>query len=200
MLGSGIGFLIATYNPYNLVIGFGFLVANVIIGYGGQKILQHHLKVPNLWFLMTIIVAIPEAILFGFIKSHISDSDYSETALFQVAFGLIVAALFCVFISGILQWLVLRRIVSRAGHWIWISVLCSICYVVCLSLCFYLPETIFPSSPSIPIPYVNSDVKLLTIFVVGVIPGAVSGAISGVLLLWLLREPAFVSGREAICS
>jgi len=109
MLGSGIGLLINDAGPYNflsshinnLVFGFGFLVANVIIGYGGQKIFQHHLKVACIWFLMTLIAAIPEAILIGLIYSSMSDNSVDSD--FAMILVVIVIALFCVFISSILQ-------------------------------------------------------------------------------------------------
>jgi hypothetical protein len=183
VLGSTIGAIITGVWPYDLVSsqlnkifsGSGLLVANVIIGYAGQKILQHHIKVSNKWFLMTIIAAIPEAKLFG-VFNNIENTDYTALDPYGLVLWLIFIPLFFGLVTGFLQWIGLRRIVRRASHWVWISVLSTFCCLVCTFLAFF---------------FIN--LELPTYFLIGVSIGAVSGAINGFTLLWLLKKPALIA-------
>jgi hypothetical protein len=149
-------------------------IPSVIIGYGGQKTIQHHVRVTCKWFLMTTIGAIPGAIFLLFLH-------YLGYGGFPLEFLLLAILIFgweCVVFISYLQWRELRRIVSRAGRWIWVSFLSFVCFILC-AIFLTLIQLFF----------VNADtITLVQVLVAGVISGAVSGAINGFTLLRLLKN------------
>jgi hypothetical protein len=162
------------------------IIPSVIIGYGGQKAIQHHLRVSIKWFLMTTIGAIPGAIFLLFLHYL----RYGGFPLEFLLFVILISGWECVLFIGYLQWRELRRIVSRAGRWIWVSFLSFVCFILCAI--FIIVIQLF---------FVNADtITLVQVLVAGVISGAVSGAINGFTLLWLLRRPASIGEKKEVSN
>jgi hypothetical protein len=76
-------------------------------------------------------------------------------------------------VSGILQWLILRRKVARAGWWLLANLLGSLVGVIAVPIAATLGEA------------GNWDLAVITF---GLVFGAGNGAITGAALVWLLRQ------------
>lgn len=86
--------------------------------------------------------------------------------------GLLVGTVFGL-ASGILQWLILRRKVTRAGWWLLANLLASLVGTIVFPVAVAISETGNWS---------------LAILVFGMGFGASNGAITGAVLVWLLRQ------------
>ena len=87
--------------------------------------------------------------------------------------GFFIVSVFGV-VSGILQWLILRRKVLRAGWWLLANLLGSLVGAI---------------GPFAAVAIGESGNWGLAILVFGMGFGAISGAITGAVLVWLLRQP-----------
>jgi len=100
--------------------------------------------------------------------------------------GFVADALLAGGVCGVLQWLILRRQVERAGWWVlaW-TVGWVVLFVVAVLVAFAASAIVggaFDSFANLAIGYAAG--------------GAAMGATTGVVLVWLLRQPAPVSARE----
>ena len=86
--------------------------------------------------------------------------------------GLLVGTVFG-FVSGILQWLILRRKVVRAGWWPLANLLGSLVGAVAIPIAAAISDT------------GNWSLAVMTF---GLVFGTGNGAITGASLLWLLRQ------------
>jgi hypothetical protein len=131
-------------------------------GYFQWVVLRERIAGAGLWGLAS-------ALGFGLAIGALIAPSTDET--FAVA-GLLMAAIFGVS-SGILQWLILRRKVQRAGWWLLANLLGS--WVGAIGA--PVAGVIFDAG--------NWGLGVLTF---GLVFGAGNGAITGAALLWLLRQ------------
>jgi hypothetical protein len=109
--------------PTVAAVAGGILVGNLVIGLGEQMIIRRHTHLATLWFLATAIVAVIIAVY-----SMLS----AQPGYYFLTNEIIRLNLFPLLwlFNGLLQWLVMRKMVTRSGIWIWITILSSLGFLV----------------------------------------------------------------------
>jgi len=158
-----------------MVLGLAVCVAALAIAQG--LILRPYLEGAGLWGLaigVTLWVGSSLTEVIGYINIDLLTAGFVADAL--------PAGVVC----GVLQWLILRRQVARAGWWVlawtlgWV-----VLFVVAVPVAFAASALVggtFDSTANLAIGYAAG--------------GAAMGAATGAVLVWLLRHPAPVSVRE----
>lgn len=148
------------------------IVMGAIGGYLQWVALRERIAGTGLWTLAS-------ALGFGLAMGAPLAADPEENPAMA---GFLVAAVFGV-VSGILQWLILRRNIPRAGWWLLANVLGSLVGTITFPIAVVISETGNWS---------------LAIIVFGMGFGAGHGAITGAALVWLLRQSP--SGVERLAT
>jgi hypothetical protein len=131
-------------------------------GYFQWVVLRERIAGAGLW-------GVASALGFGSAIGAVIAADAGEN--FAIA-GLLMAAIFGVS-SGILQWLILRLKVQRAGWWLLANLLGSLVAVIAMPIA------------GVILVAGNWSLGVLTF---GLVFGAGNGAITGAALIWLLRQ------------
>ena len=149
-----------TYDAANgITLG---IVMGATGGYFQWVVLRERLAGAGLWTLAA-------ALGFGLAMGSPAAANPAENPAMA---GFLILCVFGV-IGGILQWLILRRKVPRAGWWPLANLLGSLVGAICLPIAVAISET------------GNWDLALMTF---GLVFGAGNGAITGAALVWLLRQ------------
>jgi hypothetical protein len=171
VLGYGLGAMLGFSLIYNLSPTDTFdatrdilsgTVMGVTGGYFQWMVLTQRLGGTGLWGLASAL---------GFGTAMAASAAVSPNADPALA-GFLIVAVFGV-VGGILQWLILRRNVPRAGWWLLASLLGSLLGAIGPFTAVAISET------------GNWGLALMAF---GVIFGAANGAITGAALVWLLRQ------------
>ena len=96
-----------------------------------------------------------------------------------------------VVLTGVMQWLVLRRQVARAVWWIPASIAAYFCGMAAVYMLFSFVLSNIPHLSELIWGGVTITGPVLSL-----IWGAVLGAITGAALVWLLRQPAIPAKAE----
>ena len=131
-------------------------------GYFQWVVLRERIAGAGLWGLAS-------ALGFGLAMGAPLAADPEENSAMA---GFLVGAVFGL-VSGILQWLILRRKILRAGWWLLANFLGSLVGTIAFPIAVAISET---------------DNWGLAIIVFGMGLGAGYGAITGAALVWLLRQ------------
>jgi hypothetical protein len=171
IMGYGMGAFLGMYfaygffdrDPFDVTMGVTLgTVMGATGGYFQWVVLRERIAGAGLWGLAS-------ALGFGSAMGAIVAADTGEN---YVMAGVLVGSVFGV-ASGILQWLILRRKVPRAGWWPLANLLGSLV-------------------GAIAIPIVASILEAghwkLGVLTFGLVFGAGNGAITGAALVWLLRQ------------
>ena len=149
-----------TFDPANgITLG---VVMGAIGGYVQWIALREQIAGAGLWGLAS-------AIGFGLAMTALIAVDPDENSAMA---GVFVAAVFGL-VSGMLQWLILRRKVPRSGWWLLANLLGSLVGTIAFPIAVAISETGNWS---------------LAIIVFGMGFGAGNGAMTGAMLVWLLRR------------
>jgi len=138
------------------------VVAGATGGYFQWVVLRERIAGAGLWWLTS---ALGFGLTIGVVITTGTNQNY-------VVAGLLLPAIFGV-TSGVLQWLILRQKLSRAGWWL----LANITGSLVGAIGFPVAGGIFDAG--------NWGLGLLTF---GLLFGAGNGAITGAALIWLLRQ------------
>jgi hypothetical protein len=131
-------------------------------GYFQWVVLRERIAGAGLWGSVS-------ALGFGLAMGTVIAADAGENyAIAVVLIGTIYGAA-----GGILQWLILRRNVPRAGWWLLVNLLGSLVGAIAFPIAVLISET------------GNWDLATMTL---GLGFGAGNGAITGATLVWLLRQ------------
>lgn len=154
LLGWALGWRVSFMLPGLLASAGIGLLTGAGLGSLQALVLRRSLAQPGWWLAAT---AAGWTAGFG-----VGTAAAAELGLTEFQFGLLAGAITGA-AAGLLQWLVLRRMVTQAGWWI--------------------PASIFAWSSSLL--YFNPGVSWL-----GAFYGLLSGMVTGTLLLWLLYRPS----------
>jgi hypothetical protein len=164
VLGASFAYGIFNRDPFNILMGAteGTLMG-AIGGYLQWVVLRERIAGTGLWGLTS-------ALGFGSALGALIAAATGENN--AMAGVMILGSVFGV-VSGILQWLILRRKVPRAGWWLLANLLGSLVGAVAIHIATAISET------------GNWGLALMTF---GLVFGAGNGAITGAALVWLLRQ------------
>jgi hypothetical protein len=143
-------------------ITFG-IVMGATGGYLQWAVLRERIAGAGLWELAS-------ALRFGLAMSVAAAANTGEN---YVMAGILIASVFGV-VSGMLQWLILRRHVKSAGWWVVTNLLGSLVSVI-------VGVRVFSAISATG----NSGLDTI---VFGLVFGVGTGAITGAALIWLLRQ------------
>lgn len=170
-MGYGIGAILGTglaYGPLFNGVPEGVLstiigiVMGALGGYLQWIVLRERVAGAGLWWLAS-------ALGFGSAMGAIVAADTGENyAMAVVLMGSVLGV-----VSGILQWLILRRKVAQAGWWLVASCIGSLVGILDFRFVIALGE---------------AGKWTQAILTFGLVFGAGYGAISGAILIWLLRQ------------
>ena len=170
-MGFGTGALLGLYfayglferDPFDIVMGLTLgTVMGVTGGYFQWVVLRERIAGVGLWSLAS-------ALGFGLAMGAVIAADTGEN---DAVTGILIASVFGA-AGGILQWLILRRKVPRAGWWLLANLLGSLVGAIALPIAGIIME---------------AGKWELGVMAFGLIFGAVNGAITGATLVWLLRQ------------
>ena len=169
LVGFSLGFLLTTIIPeaFGKLLGFSVfgIVLGTTVGLMQWIVLRQRLSGTGLWILASAVSGLgifQAGVFFGF-----STSYESLAALF----GWIGIVALAGLVTGILQWIVLKGRVSRAGWWVPASVVGWVLSVMGIRA--------LPSG-------VDDSDALWGMVMTGLVLGAATGGV----LVWLLRQPA----------
>ena len=163
ILGAGVAYRFFPTDTYDAANGSTFgIVMGAIGGYFQWVVLRERIAGAGLWGLASAL---------GFGLAMVAPAAANPGQNPAMA-GFLILSVFGV-IGGILQWLILRRNVPRAGWWPLANLLGSLVGAICLPIGVAISET------------GNWGLALMTF---GLVFGAGNGAITGAALLWLLRQ------------
>jgi hypothetical protein len=149
-----------TYNAANgITLG---IVMGATGGYFQWAVLRERIAGAGLWTLAATLG-------FGLAMGTPLAADPEQNPAMT---GLLVVTVFGL-VSGILQWLILRRNIPRAGWWVFANLIGSLVGAIAFPIAVAISETGNWS---------------LAIIVFGMGFGTGNGAITGAALLWLLRQ------------
>jgi hypothetical protein len=168
-----------------LAVVLGTVLEGVVVGVAQELVLRRRLTQlrPRSWIVATAIGAALAWVL-GMVPSTVMALTSSESAsqssaepsvlvtiVLAVGLGLVAGP-----ILGIAQWTVLRRLVQRAGRWLWAN---ALAWAVGMPLIFLGMDLV---------PWTGQPlVAAVAIYAVCAIAGAVVGVIHGRILVQLLR-------------
>jgi hypothetical protein len=168
-----------------LAVVLGTVLEGVVVGAAQEVVLRRRLTQlrPRSWMVATAIGAALAWVL-GMVPSTVIALTSSEstsqspaeptvfvTILLAAGLGLVAGP-----ILGIAQWTVLRRLVQRAGRWLWAN---ALAWAVGMPLIFLGMDLV---------PWTGQPlIAALAVYAVCAITGAVVGVIHGSILVQLLR-------------
>lgn len=138
------------------------IVMGAIGGYFQWVVLREQIAGAGLWGMAS-------ALGFGSAMGAPAAANQAENPAMA---GFLILSVFGV-VGGILQWLILRRNVPRAGWWLLANLLGSLVGAIGFPLAVAISET------------GNWGLAVMTF---GLVFGAGNGAITGAMLVWLLRQ------------
>lgn len=165
----------------------GALLEGVLVGLFQERVL--HSRLPGLrhgaWIVATAAGA-GLAWLLGMVPSTLialggnaSPGPAPEEPGAWVRYGLAMALGFMTGpILGLVQWTVLRGLVSGAGHWLWAN---ALAWAIGMPVIFLGMELVPWTAPFVFV--------ALALYLVCGVTGVVVGAIHGRVLVWLVRSP-----------
>jgi len=165
----GVSFAYGRFNtdPFDTLMGVTLgTVMGATGGYFQWVVLRERITGTGLWGLAS-------ALGFGSAMGLLIAAGPAEND--ATAGVVIVGSAFGV-VSGILQWLILRRKVRRAGWWLLANILGSLVGATAVPIAAAISET------------GNWNLAVMTF---GLVFGAGNGAITGAALFWLLRQSPF---------
>ena len=171
IMGYGMGALLGLFFAYGLVdrdpfdVTMGAALGTVMGATGGYfqwVVLRERIAGAGLWGLAS-------ALGFALAMSAVVTADTGEN--YGMA-GILIGSVFAV-AGGILQWLILRRKVPRAGWWLLVSLLGSLAGAIALPIAGVI---------------LDAGKWELGVMTFGLVFGAGNGAITGAALVWLLRQ------------
>jgi hypothetical protein len=172
-LGYGIGVILGMFfaygifnrDPFDVTMGIALgTVMGATGGYFQWVVLRERIAGASLWGLAS-------ALGFG---SAIGAVVIANTGENYVMAGIVIGSVFGV-VSGILQWLILRRHVKSAGWWVVANLLGSLVSAIAGVGAFTAISATGNSG--------------LGTMMFGLVFGAGNGALTGAMLVWLLRQP-----------
>ena len=159
VLGVSVAERLFDRSPFHIVMGLAFgTVMGATGGYFQWFVLRERIAGAGLWTLAS-------ALGFGLAMAIDTGDNYAMT-------GVLLGSIFGV-VGGILQWLILRRKVARAGWWLLANLLGSLAGAIGIL---------------IAVPIGEAGNWGLAIITFGLVFGAGNGAITGGALVWLLRQ------------
>jgi hypothetical protein len=172
VMGYGLGAILGVASAYRFSPSDTFdarggitlgIVMGAIGGYFQWVVLRERIAGSGLWGLTS-------ALGFGLamgasLSANTGENDGMAVLLIGLVFGVA---------GGILQWLILRQKVARAGWWLLANILGALVGAIGVPIAATIGET------------GNWGLAVLTF---GLVFGAGNGAITGAALLWLLRQP-----------
>ena len=165
VLGVSIAYRFFPTDAYDAANGITLgMIMGVIGGYFQWIVLRERIAGASLWGLAS-------ALGFGLAMGSLLATDPDENPAMA---GILVGIVFGL-VGGILQWLILRRKVPRAGWWLMANLLGSLVGTIAFPIAVAISETGNWS---------------LAIIVFGMGFGAGNGAITGAALVWVLRQSA----------
>lgn len=163
LLGLFFAYGIFDRDPFDILMGVTLgTVMGATGGYFQWVVLRERLAGAGLWGLAS-------ALGFGLTMGTIIAADIGEN--YAMA-GVLIGSIFGV-VGGILQWLILRRKVSRAGWWLLANLFGSLFGAIALPIA----SVIFAVG--------KWELGVMTF---GLVFGAGNGAITGAALVWVLRQ------------
>jgi hypothetical protein len=163
ILGVSVAYGLFNRDPFDAVMGFTLgAVMGATGGYFQWVVLRERIAGAGVWGLAS-------ALGFGLAMGAMEATNASENYAMAVV---LIGSIFGV-VSGILQWLILRRKVARAGWWLLANLLGSLVGAIALPISAAFGET---------------GHWTLAIITFGLVFGTGNGAITGGALIWLLRQ------------
>ena len=163
ILGMSAAYRLFDRDPFDVIMGVTLgTVMGVTGGYFQWVVLRERIAGAGLW-------AMAGALGLGLAMSVIVAADTGEN--YALA-GVLIGSIFGV-AGGILQWLILRRKVPRAGWWLFANFLGSLIGAIAIPLAAAIGEA------------GNWNLGVMTL---GLVFGAANGAFTGAALVWLLRQ------------
>ena len=163
VLGGSFAYRVFPTNTFDAANGITFgIVMGAIGGYFQWVVLRERMAGAGLWGLTS-------ALGLGSAMGAPAAANPAENPAMT---GFLILSVFGV-AGGILQWLILRRNVPRAGWWPLANLLGSLVGAICLPIAVAISET------------GNWGLALMTF---GLVFGAGNGSITGAALVWLLRQ------------
>ena len=177
-VGFGVGALLGINVAYGLIDGDVFITLGIIMGATGGYfqwvVLRERIAGAGLWGLAS-------ALGFGLTMGAIVAADAVEI---DAMTAVLIASVFGV-VSGILQWLILRRKVPRAGWWLLANIIGSLIGAIALPIASAILEA------------GKWELGFMTF---GLVFGAGNGAITGATLVWLLRQSPSSNVEELVTA
>ena len=169
----GVAFTYGLFNrdPFDIVMGTTLgTVMGATGGYFQWVVLRERIAGAGLWGLAS---ALGLGLTMGILGAvNAGENNAIAEVLIGSVFGVV---------TGILQWLILRRKVARAGWWLLASLLGSLIGLIAVPVAAALGEA------------GNWDLAVMTF---GLVFGAANGAITGAALVWLLRQSSSSNVEE----
>jgi hypothetical protein len=165
-----------------LTLLLGILIA-ILVGMLQWLVLRRYVRWAGPWWLATSAGWIAGSFLASYAAFAVLGTRPSSLSFTAVTAPVNAA------VVGILQWLVLRRHVRRAGWWVFASIAAwAIGNQTAIFIWFYVMMfTVGVVSSLIRDP---SSLALLALSVTyPAVIGAIAGSITGIVLVWLLRHP-----------
>jgi len=189
-------------DPINATLLDGILVGNLLSGWGEQILIKRYTHLKFRWFLGPAIGIGLGAVfctLSGMLQIFFHEFDINGNPYFFWG-GLV---LFSDFLIGVIQWLAIRKIISRSGTWIFMRILSSFCF---LSLLFPIvilsvisAVTIYDSENNIyyflkPFTMQNDEIYIILtysfLFFSLLIPATLSAVMRGLFIKNRLKKSA----------
>jgi hypothetical protein len=196
-IGTTFGFGVsgAVINKLESVGGITWSVLILSVGIGGMQwlFLHRHIKNAGGWVVATLggwTFALALATRASVLLAFTPDELVAEGNLLVIALGILVVSLILGIVTGISQWLVLRKQVQNSIPWILVSsfgwaVGIIVGSVVGLSLYYMFQQYSLRFSSQLDI---NPNALILwPVILAGIITGVIAGAITGAVLVRLLH-------------
>ena len=171
IMGFGMGALLGLYfayglfdrDPFDIIMGLTLgTVMGATGGYFQWFVLRERIAGAGLWWLAS-------ALGVGLAMSAVVAANTGEN---YAMVGVLIGSVFGV-AGGILQWLILRRKVSRAGWWLLANLLGSLVGGIAIPVASVIFE---------------AGQWVLGVMTLGFVFGVGNGAVTGAALVWLLRQ------------
>ena len=162
LLGASLAYGLFDRDAFDAIMGVTLGIVMGAIGGFAQWVVLRERITGSGWWVLASALGFAAFGLSGAIPSNVNPAVTGT--LTSVTIGLV---------SGILQWLILRRKVARAGWWVWANILGLLVGEIGFPVAIAISST------------TNSDVSVL---VVGLVYGAGYGASTGAALVWLLNQ------------
>lgn len=163
ILGVSVAYGLFDRDPFDIIMGLALgTVMGATGGYFQWVVLRERVAGAGLWWLASALGA---GLAMGANEAANTGENYALTVvLLGFVFGVV---------GGLLQWLILRRNLARAGWWLLANFLGSLVSAIALPIAAIIGE---------------SGNWALAIATFGLVFGAGNGAITGTMLVWLLRQ------------